>query len=394
MMPMLIHGGPDMLGVPLHDLSTNSNACGPYAPAEQALREADARHYPDLTYTELTIQLAAWHGVAPARIVIGASGSELIQRMSTAVAVQAMASGAGVPASVWLPKHAYGDYARAAHAVGLSRTSVAQVANLIWACDPSSPLGQADDGLVDRVANLKPGQTLVLDQAYEPLRLEGELTLDSAAFDRIWRFVTPNKSLGLTGVRAAYGIAPCGGSDLLERMHALAPSWPLGAHGVALLQSWATVDAHRWLRECRATLRCWKARQTSLLRDAGWKVEPGTANFFVATREKIAAECAHEGTFESGVDMKSCLDTIRRQGFKLRDCASFGLPNHVRMAVVAPAVQDALLRALKSGGLAGKPVVSWCWAPAAARARAGLPRRCAAITPARGSRWRRSRRRT
>ncbi|MBP7538051.1 MAG: aminotransferase, partial [Ottowia sp.] len=74
------HGGPDALGVPVHDLSTNANACGPYAPAVQALRVADARHYPDPAYTALTVQLAAWHGVAPARIVLAASGSEFIQR--------------------------------------------------------------------------------------------------------------------------------------------------------------------------------------------------------------------------------------------------------------------------------------------------------------------------
>lgn len=352
MMPTLVHGGPDMFGVPLHDLSTNSNACGPYAPAEQAVREADARHYPDPAYTELTIQLAAWHGVAPARIVIGASGSELIQRISVAVALEALAANAAAAATVWVPRHAYGDYARAAIALGITRTTSAQQASLIWACEPSSPLGQVDDGLCEQVASLKPGQTLVLDQAYEPLRLEGELALDPLSLDRVWRFVTPNKSLGLTGVRAAYAIAPRSDTALLERMRALAPSWPLGAHGVALLQSWASVDTHQWLRQCRAILRQWKARQAELLSSAGWTVKPGVANFFVASRKEFEAagtsEGADKGADKGEIDMKRCLDTLRRQGFKLRDCASFGLPNHVRMAVVAPEVQDALMRALKA----------------------------------------------
>ena len=75
------HGGPDMMGVPTHDLSSNSNAWGPYPPAQEALRAADARHYPDHAYTSLVVQLAAWHGVAPSRIVLGGSGSELIQRL-------------------------------------------------------------------------------------------------------------------------------------------------------------------------------------------------------------------------------------------------------------------------------------------------------------------------
>ncbi|WP_423460650.1 aminotransferase class I/II-fold pyridoxal phosphate-dependent enzyme [Ottowia sp. VDI28] len=326
-----VHGGPDMWGVPAYDLSTNTNACGPHRPTEQAVREADARHYPDPAYTALTIQLAAWHGVAPARIVLGASGSELIQRLSAAVAFQALPG--RQEASAWWPMHAYGDYARAARAAVLRRTEHATQASLIWACDPSSPMGQPHDGLAEQAAALRDDQTLVLDQAYEPLRLSGALALEAEALDRVWRLITPNKALGLTGVRAAYLVAPRNEPELLPHMRALAPSWPLGVHGVALLQSWATVDTHQWLAQCRTTLRTWKARQLDLLSAAGWRTETGVANFFTAACEDI--------------DMKSSLDALRQKGFKLRDCASFGLPGSVRMAVVMPAVQDMLMQALR-----------------------------------------------
>lgn len=330
------HGGPDMLGVPEHDLSTNTNACGPYGPAERAVRDADARHYPDPAYTALTIQLAAWHGVAPSRIVLGASGSELIQRITTAVCLDAQWS--GNRAAVWLPAHAYGDYARAAHATALRQTDDMAEASLLWACDPSSPLGLPHQGLAEQVSALHDTQTLVLDQAYEPLRLSGALALDTDALDRIWRLITPNKALGLTGVRAAYLIGPRSDSaaSVLARMRMLAPSWPVGAHGVALLQNWASVDAHQWLSECRSRLREWKARQLGLLSTVGWQVdseEAGVANFFVATSNRLS--------------MKTSLENLRQQGIKLRDCTSFGLPGRARMAVVAPAVQDALISALR-----------------------------------------------
>lgn len=331
-----IHGGPDMLGVPAYDLSTNTNACGPHGPTEQAVREADARHYPDPAYTALAIQLAAWHGVAPSRIVLGASGSELIQRISAAVAFRAPAS--REEASACWPMHAYGDYARAAQAAGLRQAEDAAQASLIWACDPSSPMGQPHHGLADVVERLKPTQALVLDQAYEPLRLSGALALDAEALDRTWRLITPNKALGLTGVRAAYLVAPHSEPGLLKHLRALAPSWPLGAHGVALLQSWATVDVHQWLAECRTMLRAWKARQLGLLSAAGWHAEAGVANFLVATHE--------------GIHVKTCLDALRHKGIKLRDCASFGLPGHLRMAVVEPDVQDILMSALCEEGKA------------------------------------------
>lgn len=333
------HGGPDALGVPLHDLSTNVNACGPYPPARRALQAADARHYPDPAYTALSVQLAAWHGVAPTRIVMAASGSEFIQRISTAVALQA-----GQGAAVWLPAHAYGDYARAAQAAGLRRVDDAAQAALLWACEPSSPLGQPQAGLAAQVAVLRAAQTLVLDQAYEPLRLSGAPSLDADALDSVWRLITPNKALGLTGVRAAYAIAPRhANSALLARVRALAPSWPVGTHGVALLEQWASVPAHDWLAACRDTLRAWTARQIGLLQAAGWRVELSDANFLVAAR---ACQESADGLF----DLQSQLRHWRTQGIKLRDCTSFGLPGRVRMAVVAPDVQDALIKALTNNG--------------------------------------------
>ena len=198
----------------------------------------------------------------------------------------------------------------------------------------------AQAGLTAKVAALRPGQALVLDQAYEPLRLSGAPSLDAAALDSVWRLVTPNKALGLTGVRAAYAIAPRdANAELLARVRLLAPSWPLGAHGVALLQAWARDEVHDWLLACRDSLRLWKARQMALLTGIGWQVQPSDANFFVAARACLSST---GGPFDSTAG----LDDLRAQGFKLRDCASFGLPGRVRMAVVAPEVQDALVSAL------------------------------------------------
>ena len=329
------HGGPDAFGVPLHDLSTNANACGPCPAALRALQAVDARHYPDPAYTRLVAQLAAWHGVAAGRIVPAASASEFIQRISVAVALQA-----GPLACVWLPRPAYGDYARAAQAAGLQPTADPGAAALLWACEPGSPLGQPDPALAGRAAALRPGQTLVLDQAYEPLRLSGAASLDAARLDRVWRLVTPNKALGLTGVRAAYAIAPADApADLLARVRALAPSWPLGAHGVALLQAWAGAPCGDWLRQSKERLRAWKQRQIDMLQTVGWLAQPSQANFFVAAPAGLSNEAP--------LDLQPWLGALRRRGIKLRDGASFGLPGRVRMAVVAPAVQDALAAALR-----------------------------------------------
>ena len=318
-----IHGGPDALGVPVHDFSTNANACGPCPDALDALRRADFARYPDPSYAALRRQLAGFHGVAPERIVIAASASDFIHRIS------ALAHRAGLRCAT-MPPHAYGDYARAASVWGLTCEGAGRSTGapaLHWACEPSSPLGVADDALAhwsgDRA---KPGDVRVLDCAYAPLRLTGHAAVLAADAWQLW---TPNKALGLTGVRGAYAIAP--DRAQAAAAEALAPSWPLGADGVALLHVGVQERTQAWLSDSLVTLRDWKAAQIGLCGELGWSVLPGSlANFFTARLPVQASAVA------------TLLQHLRAQGVKLRDCASFGLPGHVRLGVLPPASQHAL----------------------------------------------------
>jgi histidinol-phosphate aminotransferase len=246
---------------------------------------------------------------------LAASASEFIVRIT------AWAAHLGLRHAV-LPRHAYGDYARAARVWGLACVPACDGPALHWSCEPSSPLGTVDAGLCRRASA---GSLRVLDCAYAPLRLEGQATPPPPAAWQLW---SPNKALGLTGVRAAYAVAP--DEEQATAVAALAPSWPLGADGVALLEAW--VGAQNWLAGTRERLRRWKARQLALCRSLGWDVVPGSlANFFTA-RPAVA-------------DLAAALHALRGQGIKLRDTASFGLPGYVRLGVRPPASQQALRRA-------------------------------------------------
>ena len=327
--PTRSHGGPDSEGVPLFDFSTNSHACGPCPAALAAVQQADAGRYPDAGYVALRRQLAAFHGVDAQRVLLAGSASEFIFRI-TALAVQRGAT------AVCLPPHSYGDYAQAAQAWKLPVVAQPALAQLRWACDPSSPLGAAHPAL-DQLAD--PAALCVLDRAYEPLRLEGTLALSDAALQNFWQLWTPNKALGLTGVRAAYVIAPPDAGDVVVQLDTLAPSWPVGAHGVAMLQAWTTPEVQAWLAASLATLREWKTRQMALCEVMGWTCLPSAANFF----------CARP-LLPHGMSMAQLLAELRGQGIKLRDTTSFGLPGQVRLGVLAPAAQDALKMALQMGG--------------------------------------------
>ncbi|MDQ8016815.1 MAG: aminotransferase class I/II-fold pyridoxal phosphate-dependent enzyme [Bordetella sp.] len=335
---MNVHGGPDAQGVPPHDFSTNANACGPCPPALEALRAADPSRYPDPNHTDLRERLAAFHGVGRERIVVAASASEFIVRITAAAA----AAGAGGGGSVVVPALAYADYARAARAHGLAlhpATATAPAApapRLAWGCEPSTPLGQDDPHLAARVDAWPADRPFVLDRAYAPLRLEGPAggSLGPDRLARVWQLWSPNKALGLTGVRGAYAIAPHDAPPaFLAHVQGLAPSWPLGAHAVAMLAAWAEPPAQDWLAGSLAVLGRWKRRQQRLCTDLGCEVLPSVANFF----------CAR---WPAGMmPLQPALDSLRAQGVKLRDCASFGLPGHVRLGVLAPQGQDALAAA-------------------------------------------------
>jgi histidinol-phosphate aminotransferase len=308
-MHLLMHGGADAHGIPRHDFSTNANACGP-APIDW--RDADPTRYPDPSYTALRRALSAHHGVDAARIVVAASASEFIARISTAIALRWPNAG------VHLPRPGYGDYEAAATARGL-REVAADKARLVWHACPSSPLGRSTP------LHMTPGAIHVVDRAYAPLRLQGD---DLAPPDAAWQLWSPNKALGLTGIRGAYAIAPHDDA-IAPQLEALAPSWPLGAHAVLMLQAWTSPAVQSWLHESLARLRTWKTRQLALCAALGWQCEPSDTPFYIARAPAIVER----------------LPALRAHGIKLRDATSFGLPGAVRLSVQPPDAQDALAHA-------------------------------------------------
>ena len=327
--PLTEHGGPDANGVPRWDFSTNSNACGPAPSAWRALRRADPTRYPDPSHHALRAALAALHGVSPERIVPAASASEFIRRATQAVAQRW--PGAGVHAA--LP--GYADYAAAAGVVGLRRVDDAGAARLVWHTEPSSPRGETRPPPA-----VVAGALLVIDCAYEPLRLQGDRQpLPPTA----WQLWSPNKALGLVGVRGAYAVAPdnAPGERWRRAFDALAPSWPLGAHGVAMLHAWAQPAAQAWVRASLDTLREWKHEQLARCASLGWVCEPSVVPFFIARWPALAgAARARERRIAH----------LRDRGIKLRDTASLGLPGCVRVSVQAPSAQRALVRHWREAG--------------------------------------------
>lgn len=309
------HGGPDDGSPPAFDFSTNASPLGPPPALLGAVQAADRCQYPDPAYRELRHRLGGDDLVLPT-----AGGAEGIRRLTLAALLAGRRE-------VWVPQPGFGDYALAAQALGLAVKPYAQAADiaptapaLVWICEPCNPTGASEAAwpALD-------GHLVVVDRAYEPLRLDGE---SPALPPGAWQLHCPNKALGLTGIRAGYCLAPAA-DEVWSHALSLAPSWVLSAEGVAMLTHWLDDDTQAWLIDVRQQLREWTAQQRALLADLDWQQRPSCTNFWLARPPR-----------------SDYAPRLRERGIRVRDAASFGLPGWVRVSAQPPAAQQALQQAL------------------------------------------------
>ncbi|ALT76094.1 pyridoxal phosphate-dependent aminotransferase [Paucibacter sp. KCTC 42545] len=333
------HGGSDAGPAVAHDFSSNASPLGPPPQLLAAVLGAERERYPDPAYTALRAQLGAATGVGPARVLPCSGGAEAIRRLSLA----ALLAGSRC---VWVPQPGFGDYAAATLALNMNVRSYRSItelcqglsdADLVWVCEPCNPSGSTlsnEDWQALSLALQATKASLAIDQAYEPLRLHGHSQLPADLAAQAWRLHCPNKALGLTGVRAAYLLAPAQADRLLAHAQAVAPSWVLSSEGCALLMHWHSEDTRRHLSEVRGVLRGWQAAQQQMLAELDWQQTPSCSNFWLARPSQAL-----------------CLQRLRNNhnngGIKLRDAQSFGLPDWVRLSVQPPESQAALRAALQ-----------------------------------------------
>ena len=318
-----VHGGPGPDGPVRWDFSSNGHPAGPCPAALAAVQAADPCRYPDPSHQALRAALGAFHGVDADRVLIAASGSEFIQRISAVGARLA-------PGPVQVPPTAYGDYALAAQAHGrvVVHSADGPAPTLRWCAEPSSPLGR------DAAPPPAPGVCpTVLDRVYAPLRLHGCGRWSDAARAAVITLHSPGKALGLLGVRAAYALLPAAQAVAWDvaawgrALRADEPSWPLGGQGVALLEDWCQPAVQQWLQHSLPQLRAWRGSLRRQLADRGVVLADSVTPFF-------------------GARLRLDPQVLRQHGAAVRDAASFGLPGWVRLNALPPPAQAALLQVI------------------------------------------------
>jgi histidinol-phosphate/aromatic aminotransferase/cobyric acid decarboxylase-like protein len=287
------------LGIDVREVLDLSASLNPFAPdvAQLAARHLDALgRYPDVDAAEAL--LAEGLGLPSDRLVLTAGGSQ-------AIALVAAHLGTG---RVDDPEFS------------LYRRHLARVEPSAprWRSDPHSPSGRlaADD---DRAA--------VWDEAFLPLAA-GRWTRGRPG----WSLGSLTKAFACPGLRVGYALAPdAPAADAVRRSR---PAWPVDSLACALLPEMvALADPVGWT----AAIAAARAELVRLLAEHGWRSR------------------AADGPWVLVPDAAGLRDDLARRAVVVRDCTSFGLVDHVRIAVPDADGLDRLGRALVAAGHARRP---------------------------------------
>lgn len=319
-----VHGSTDSLPDPRYDFSSNANALGPCPSVLAAVRAADVSRYPDPLYARLRERLATSHGVTPDRIVVGAGGSELILRLVR-----------HFDRTVLQLAPTFSEYARSAAVVRRKVVSASspeaflraqkRQPSLAFLCCPNNPTG--DIWQPDLIAAAARRGPLVVDLAYASLCGSARAgDIEAAAVDA-WRLYSPNKALGLTGVRGAYLIAPRAARRVVDE----APSWVIGRDAVAMLEASLEPAARQWLAQAIPRLWRWRTELAGGLRRLRLEVRESPATFLLAAVG----------------DGRRVSKLLREAGIRVRDAGSFGLRRWIRLSAQRPPARKALLTTLE-----------------------------------------------
>ena len=317
------------------DFSASVSPLGPPEGLWEALRKVDLSAYPDPECLELREALADHHGVGTENVLVGNGSTELIHLLA-----RAYISG---PSSNGWPRvlqfsPTYGEYAGACELAGAEMLEIQarrgadfswdldaaeaailqQKPALVFLCNPNNPTGvYLDRAQVSRLCSVagEANSLLVLDEAYvnfvddrwDALPLLAEKSGSNLALLR-----SMTKDYALTGLRLGYVAAA---SEVVRRLATLQPDWSVNA----LAQAAGVVALHDegYLPKARQAVNASRDFLTQAFNEAGFCVLPSAANFMLV---------------EVGAGAK-WRERLMSRGVFVRDCASFGLPEYIRIGI-------------------------------------------------------------
>lgn len=340
-----IHGGirpAQLRALGLHpadarDFSASVSPLGPPPALWPALQAVDLTAYPDPECLELREALRRHTGAPLDAILVGNGSTELIHLLTRAY-LSPPRPGCRNAALILTPT--YGEYAGACALAGAELFTldarrdkgfswdITQAAALIqtrqpaliFLCNPNNPTGvylSRKEVLTLAQAAAPAGSLLVLDEAYisfvaDSWDARSLLDENCGIADSLVILRSMTKDYALTGLRLGYALAS---PEITARLAALQPDWSVNA--LAQVAGQIALADPDYLPKARAAVAAAKTYLTRELSAMGYAVFPSAANFLLVSVGNAAALC----------------EQLMRQGLFLRDCASFGLPDCLRIGI-------------------------------------------------------------
>ncbi|MEK7353487.1 MAG: histidinol-phosphate transaminase [Chloroflexota bacterium] len=327
-----LHGGLNeaelkAMGLSPEDILDFSVCSNPYiSPPElgKIIEDIAISRLPDSEATEFRECLAGKLGVSPANIIAGNGSVELIRLIALAYF--------GKGDSVLLLEPTFGEYRVACQIAGAAVVgqwageaagfahSIKETVELIkrsrpkgvFICNPNNPTGgYLSRQEIEMVLDASPDSLLILDEAYVAFVEKSWSSLDLINRGNLVVVRSMTKDYALAGLRLGYAVAH---REIIDTLRRVSQPWNVNIvaqkAGIVVLND--TTSLERSQQEIR------KATQFLIgeLCRLGFAPLPTETHFFLV---KVA-------------NVKEFRTTLLRQGLLVRDCASFGLPDYVRIA--------------------------------------------------------------
>ena len=323
----------------LIDFSVNINPFGPSPRVREALARVDISRYPDRNCLELRHRLAELNDTALQEILVGNGTAELIWLIARALLKPGD--------HVLIVGPVFGEYRRAAEQAGATLTeiraeppdfqpplaaAIAAIAQnpprLVFLCNPNNPSGNyIQSEQVQRLtAACGPETILVYDEAYRDF--VAGLSFGPAPARNSLALRSMTKDFALAGLRLGYVLGDAG---LLAQLRANQPAWSVS--GPAQAAGLAALSDLDYYRQTLAMLKLVSADFHAELQNLGYSLVPSDVHFTLVRLDYPAR------------DLRA---RLLPSAIQVRDCASFGLPDYVRISTRLPRDNQRLLMALAS----------------------------------------------
>ena len=351
------------------DFSASVNPLGPPAGLGEALAGVDLTAYPDPACLELKESLVGHLSgsqagrITPEQVLPGNGSTELIHLLARAFLAPAQ-DGASPVALLLTPT--YGEYrgacllaggavseleadrgrgfrwdlaeARRRIAGNVTETVPKPISlpgklsderpSLVFLCNPNNPTGvylphEEVQALAQACAEA--GALLVVDEAYLNFVDSPWDSLDLLEGSNTVLLRSMTKDYALTGLRLGYSLAS---PEITARLTSFQPDWSVNS--LAQAAGRAALADRDYLPRARAAVNAAKQYLAQELGSMGFIIHPSAANF-------LLIEVGDGGWWR---------DRLMHQGIFVRDCASFGLPDCIRIGIRAQADCEKLVAAV------------------------------------------------